>query len=102
MTVMKRFKGEPSVTVTKRLKALELRIADLEQKRKDYKEAIEKAFIENGLTKFEDDNVIITRIEPTKSTRFDNKSFQETHPELAQYYTYNVEVKGYIKIKCKP
>ena len=56
---------------------------------------------ELGITKFENDKIVITYIAPTTSEKLDSKKLKELEPAIYQKYVKNSPVKEQVRIKLK-
>lgn len=74
---------------------------DLEKKEKKFKQALYEEFKNRGINKFENENIVITRILPTTRETIDSKTFEKEFPKLAKKYVKKSEVKGSLRMKFK-
>ena len=72
-----------------------------EQAAKKVREQIVETMKKQGITKFENDNLIITYIAPTTKDSFDSTRFKTEHPKEYQKYVKTSKVKEQIRIKIK-
>lgn len=72
-----------------------------EQAAKKVREQIVETMKKQGITKFENDNLIITYIAPTTRDSFDSTKFKNEHPEEYKKYVKTSTVKEQVKIKLK-
>ena len=86
---------------TKELVKLELSAKAITDKRDSIKQKILEAMTKNGITKLENDDLIISLRQATTSERFDNKKFKEENIDLYDNYITIVDVKPSIVIKIK-
>lgn len=77
------------------------KMASLEAKQVEMKDAIYQAMTENDIDKFDGDLISITRVKATTVTTFDSKKFAEERPQVYKKYLKTGDKKGYIKIKVK-
>ena len=56
---------------------------------------------EQGVTKFENDRIIISYIAPSATSRFDSVQFKKDHPEMYDLYVKVVPTKEQVRIKLK-
>ena len=65
------------------------------------KEAIRNAMEENGLTKYEDEGILINLIAPTERETVDAKMLKSEFPETYEACKKTTKVKGIVRIKLK-
>ncbi|MGX7091209.1 lambda-exonuclease family protein [Hutsoniella sourekii] len=89
-----------------KLNQLAPKIVEFKQMLKEYqqqeealKDELYKKMTEGDIKKIETPLLVVTRVLPSKSNRFDSKSFKEEHPDLYQEYLTENERKGYVKLK---
>lgn len=83
---------------------LERQLAGFKELEKQYKEAKQELYEkmeEYDIKKFETDHIVITRVLPGFSNRFDSTTFKKDHPDLYAQYQKKTEKKGYVTIKLK-
>ena len=83
---------------------LERQLAGFKELEKQYKEAKQELYEkmeEYDIKKFETDHIVITRVLPGFSNRFDSTTFKKEHPDLYAQYQKKTEKKGYVTIKLK-
>ena len=86
---------------TKELVKLETLSKDIELKRDEIKKKILDTMLENGITKLENDSILIFSKQATTSERFDSKKLKVDNPDLYDSYITIVDVKPSITIKVK-
>lgn len=74
------------------------RLKQIEQQEKELKEYLYEQMEENDIKKMSTPLLNITRVLPSKSKRFDSKSFKEHYPDLHDQYSKESNRKGYVKI----
>ena len=72
-----------------------------EENAKALRESIVKSMKEQGVTKFENDKIIISYIAPSSTTRFDSVQFKKDHPDTYEKYVKVVPTKEQVRIKLK-
>lgn len=85
--------------ITPQLLNLKQQIKDLEAIEKKAKDTLYDKMTENDIKKLETPWLIVTRVLPSKTTRFDSKTFKADHPDMYENYTTQSERKGYVKFK---
>ena len=83
---------------------LERQLAGFKELEKQYKEAKQELYEkmeEYDIKKFETDHIVITRVLPGFSNRFDSTTFKKEHHDLYAQYQKKTEKKGYVTIKLK-
>lgn len=75
--------------------------AKAEEKRNKVREQIIKSMVKQGITKFENENLIINYIAPTTCERFDSTRFKQEQPDVYKKYVKTVSVKESVRIKLK-
>lgn len=65
------------------------------------KEAIKKAMEDNGITKYEDESLLINLIAPTERESVDSKRLKAEFPEAYEACKKTTPVKGSVRIKLK-
>lgn len=93
--------GQLDLKVSKRLQEFEQLKKDIEAKRDAYVEIIKEAMEKNGITKFENEYVVINYIAETTATTLDSKALKEAEPETYTKFTRVSTKKAYIKIATK-
>lgn len=93
--------GELKQSVIDHLRFYEVMIKDMEEKRKNYMEAIQKAMEENGVKKFETELIAITYVEPTTRVSLDQKQLKENDFDVYLKYAKESPVKASVRIKVK-
>lgn len=73
-------------------------VKELESQEKSLKDELYEKMTENDIKKIETPLLVVTRVLPGKTNRFDSKSFKEDYPELSDQYTKQSERKGYVKL----
>lgn len=73
-------------------------IKEVEAKEKELKVFLYEEMTKGNIKKLETPLLTITRVLPSKSTRFDSKAFKEEHPDLYEEYQTESERKGYVRI----
>lgn len=72
-----------------------------EENRNKVRDKIIEIMKEQGITKFENDNIAITYIAPTDAETFDSKKFKEEHPDTYQEYVKITQKKESVRITLK-
>ena len=72
-----------------------------EENAKIVREKIVASMKEKGVTKFENDKIVITYIAPTERVTFDSTSFKKDQPELYKQYSKSSVTKESVRIKLK-
>ena len=72
-----------------------------EENRNKVRDKIIEIMKEQGITKFENDNIAITYIAPTDAETFDSKKFKEEHPDTYQEYVKITHKKESVRITLK-
>ncbi len=70
----------------------------LETQEKQLKDELYEKMTENDIKKIETPLLVVTRVLPGKSNRFDSTAFKKDYPELSEQYTKQSERKGYVKL----
>lgn len=83
---------------TPQLLAMQEEIKTYEVNIKNLKEKLYDAMTENDIKKLETPRLIVTRVLPNKSKRFDSKTFKQDHADLYEQYQKESERKGYVKL----
>ena len=73
-------------------------IKEVEKQEKELKEVLYKNMEANDIKKMSTPLLNITRVLPSKTSRFDNKKFKEDYPELFEQYQTESQRKGYVKL----
>lgn len=73
-------------------------VKHLETQEKALKEELYLKMTENDIKKIETPLLVITRVLPGKTSRFDTTQFKKDYPDLSKEYTKESERKGYIKL----
>ena len=74
-----------------------LQLKSLEKKEKELKEFVYQKMTENDIKKIETPFLIVTRVLPSKSQRFDSNAFKKDYPDLYDKYMKESERKGFVK-----
>lgn len=72
-----------------------------ETKAKELRAAIMGAMEKQGLKKFENDQIILTYVEPTTRTSIDSTKLKKDMPQIAEQYTKTTDVKASLRITLK-
>lgn len=72
-----------------------------EQLAKDLKQELYEKMTENNIKKMETPLLIVTRVLPSKSKRFNSKAFKQDHAELYEQYQTESKRSGYVKLTVK-
>lgn len=75
--------------------------AKAEKQAKKVREKIVETMLKQGITKFENENLIITYIAPTTAETFDSVRFKSEQPETYKKYVKKVDKKESVRIKLK-
>lgn len=73
-------------------------VKTLEEQEKQLKDELYKKMTENNIKKIETPLLVVTRVLPGTTNRFDATAFKKDHPELSEQYTKQSERKGYVKL----
>ena len=73
-------------------------VKHLETQEKQLKDELYEKMTENDIKKIETPLLVVTRVLPGKTNRFDATAFKRDHPELSEQYTKQSERKGYVKL----
>lgn len=76
-------------------------IEAIEKQQENLKQFLMQQMAENGVKKWETDNIIVTYIAPSFRCSIDSKKLKEEMPEIFNKYQKESEVKSSIKIKIK-
>lgn len=77
------------------------KLAKLQERDAEMREAIKQAMAENNIKKFDSDLLTITYVAPTVRNTFDSKRFAEERPRLYKQYVKQSDVKDSIRLKIK-
>lgn len=77
--------------------SLKNQIKKLETIESEAKDLLYEKMTENDIKKIETPWLVVTRVLPTKSSRFDSKRFKAEHADLYEDYQIESERKGYVK-----
>ena len=77
--------------------SLKNQIKELETIESEAKDLLYEKMTENDIKKIETPWLVVTRVLPTKSSRFDSKRFKVEHADLYEAYQIESERKGYVK-----
>ena len=91
--------SEALVMVETAIIELKMQIDECEAIKQRFVKELEDQMVQKGVSKWETENLRITRVAPTKTTTFDAKLFAEENPDLYKKYTKTSPRKGSIKIK---
>ena len=80
---------------------LEKKKKEIEEKYKELKDKLHEVMSENGIAKFENENITINDIDDTIVETFDKDSFKRDNPEVYKNYIKTSYRKGYVKIKIE-
>lgn len=94
-------KKQLSTEVEKKLFLYNQAVKEAETQAKELKEALYEEMEKREIIKFENDNMIITRILPTTRETIDSKKLKKEYPEIAKMFTKTSNVKGSIRMKFK-
>lgn len=72
-----------------------------EAEEKKLKEELYERMTEGDIKQIDTPFLKVTRVLPSKSKRFDSKSFKEEHPDLHKQYQVESNRKGYVKLTEK-
>ena len=75
--------------------------AKAEQQAKKVREKIVESMLKQGITKFENENIIITYVAPTTAETFDSTRFKVEQPDIYKKYVKTVNKKESVRIKLK-
>jgi regulator of replication initiation timing len=78
---------------------IETQMKTLKQQYDDFKSNLLNAMEQNGIVKFEADNLKISYIGETERETFDSKQFKEDMPDLYDEYVKFSKVKPSVRIK---
>ena len=92
---------EQLVQAEKLIAYFEREKAQAEENAKIIREKIIDAMKKQGITKFENDKILISYIAPTTAETFDSKKFKEEHPETYKEYIKITNKKESVRIKLK-
>lgn len=73
-------------------------VKELESQEKSLKDELYEKMTENNIKKIETPLLVVTRVLPGTTNRFDATAFKKDHPELSEQYTKQSERKGYVKL----
>lgn len=73
-------------------------LKQIQEQEKELKDYLYEQMELNNIKKLETPLLNITRVLPSKSTRFDSKAFKEEHPNLHEQFLTESERKGYVKL----
>lgn len=73
-------------------------VKHLESQEKILKEELYKKMAENNIKKIETPLLVVTRVLPGKTNKFDTTAFKKAHPKLSEEFTKASERKGYVKL----
>lgn len=73
-------------------------VKHLETQEKQLKDELYEKMTENDIKKIETPLLVVTRVLPGKTNRFDATAFKKDYPELSEQYTKQSERKGYVKL----
>lgn len=76
-------------------------IKDYEEKKEEMIVNIKKAMLENGVLKWETDNMSITYVAPVKKITLDSKWLKEEMPEIYNQYSKETTTSDSLRIKIK-
>ena len=74
---------------------------ELDRQYKEYKEALLEAMEQNGIKKFESDEIVITYVEPTERFGIDTKKLWKDYKKVALECETLTPVKASIRIKVR-
>lgn len=94
-------KGELTKAITKELVKLETQAKAIEERRAQVLEAIKAAMEANGVKKYENDNIVITYIEPSTRVTFDSKALKDADFDTYTKYVKESETKASVRIKVR-
>lgn len=76
-------------------------LAICQERDKAFKEIILKGMEENSILKLEDEELMVSYIQPTGREKLDSKKLKEDLPDIYDLYTDITPVKSSIRIKVK-
>ena len=85
----------------KLIQAIEQQKKDIEETAKEMRSAIIEKMKEQGLTKFENEKIMITYIAPTIAKTLDTAKLKTEKPEVYNAYLKDTEKKEQVRIKLK-
>lgn len=85
----------------KELINLEKQSEEIEKKKKEIHRMLLEEMENKGIKKYEDDNIIITYIDPTTRETFDSKALKEEDIDTYDKYIKIVNVKSSVRVKIK-
>lgn len=83
---------------TPKLLAMQHEVKNYEKQVSEWKDKLYEAMSDNDIKKLETPKLIITRVLPSTSTRFDSKRFKADHADLYDQYQKESTRKGYVKL----
>ena len=87
--------------ITSAIAGFQNQLTSLQEQDKKIRNAIKESMEAQGRKNFEDDNVAITYIAPTKRTILDTKALKDENPELVAAYSTETKVQGSVRIRIK-
>lgn len=90
-----------STEVEKKLFLYNQAVKEAEIQAKKLKEALYEEMEKREIIKFENDNMVITRILSTTRETIDSKKLKKEYPEIAKMFIKTSNVKGSIRMKFK-
>ena len=80
---------------------LETQAKQIKERQEELRATLLAVCQEYGVKKYENDYLTITRIEASKRTTFDSKTFKKSHPDLFKEFSTETETKESIRITIK-
>ncbi|MFV0395097.1 MAG: hypothetical protein ACK5LC_11995 [Coprobacillaceae bacterium] len=96
--------GDEITRITNKLSEVEKSLRfykELEDTQKQLKSKLYDLFEENNIINLDTDTLKITKVNPTVSSRIDNKKLKQEQPDLYSQYLTETKRSGYIKITLK-
>jgi hypothetical protein len=76
-------------------------LEEMQQKVATIREAIVQAMKDNGVSKFENDKIVISYIAPSTRTSLDSKALKEECPDIYKKYEKQTQTNEQVRIKLK-
>lgn len=99
--IIKADANEISVETAKKLAVFFKELKDAEEYQKKLKSQIIEIFNNNGLIKYEDENIDIKLVDGFDKESFDTKAFKEENPDIYDSYIKMTHTAPSLRIKTK-
>ena len=93
--------GELILTAKEAIIEIYKKEKEIKKLKDQLKKSMEKAVLEGGNDKYEDDDLLITWVYPTTKSSFNASKFKAENPELYAMYLEEGEVSGSVRVTLR-